>query len=128
MSIEAMTQMVEALKRGRPQIIGVLVQQDQDQAIKAGLQAIAEAEKQEPVAWMDVYRNIYSLEEKAAGCPEAIIPLVPLANQQKTSGSPIFQRWAVFCVGCRKEWSVPYQHPGKSICTDCETKLTGGAA
>ena len=32
-------------------------------------------------------------------------------------------RWAVFCGGCRKEWSVPYQHPGKSICADCEAKL-----
>jgi len=33
------------------------------------------------------------------------------------------QRWAVFCGGCRKEWSVPYQHPGKSICAECEAKL-----
>jgi hypothetical protein len=32
-------------------------------------------------------------------------------------------RWAVFCAGCRKEWSVPYQHPGKSICSECESKL-----
>ena len=30
--------------------------------------------------------------------------------------------WAVFCGGCRKEWSVPYQHPGKSICAECEAK------
>ena len=37
----------------------------------------AQAEKQEPVAWMDGYRNIYSLEEKAAGCEDAVIPLVP---------------------------------------------------
>lgn len=40
-------------------------------------QAIEQAEKQEPVAWMDGYRNIYSLEEKAAGCEDAVIPLVP---------------------------------------------------
>ena len=33
------------------------------------------------------------------------------------------QRWAVFCGGCKKQWSVPYQHPGKSICADCESKL-----
>ena len=39
--------------------------------------AIEKAEKQEPVAWMDGYRNIYSLEEKAAGCEDAAIPLVP---------------------------------------------------
>mgnify|MGYP000093015287 CR=1 FL=1 len=45
--------------------------------------------QQEPVAWMDGYRNIYSLEEKAARCPEATIALVPMANHEKTSGSPI---------------------------------------
>ena len=32
------------------------------------------------------------------------------------------QQWAVFCGGCRTEWSVPYQHPGKSICAECEAK------
>lgn len=44
---------------------------------------------QKPVAWMDGYRNIYSLEEKAAGCEGAVIPLVPLANQKFFAGSPI---------------------------------------
>ncbi len=62
-----------------------------------------QAEKQEPVAWMDGYRNIYSLEEKAAGCPEATIPLVPIANQQKTSGSPIFSELHCIC-GAEWEW------------------------
>ena len=33
------------------------------------------------------------------------------------------QKWAVFCGGCRKEWSVPYHHPGKSICDECQEKL-----
>ena len=33
------------------------------------------------------------------------------------------QRWAVFCQGCQKEWSVSYPHPGKSICSDCDDKL-----
>ena len=33
------------------------------------------------------------------------------------------QRWAVFCQGCRKEWSVSYPHPGKDICVDCDDKL-----
>jgi len=49
-----MKQALEALERGRSQIIGALVQQDQDEAITALRQAIAEAEKQEPVA----FRNI----------------------------------------------------------------------
>ena len=61
------------------------------QALTAIREALAEqpAQQQEPVAWMDGYRNIYSLEEKAAGCVEATIALVPMANQEKTSGSPI---------------------------------------
>ena len=33
------------------------------------------------------------------------------------------KRWAVFCGSCRKEWSVSYPHPGKSICADCDDKL-----
>ena len=38
------------------------------------------------------------------------------------------RRWAVFCQGCRKEWSVSYPHPGKSICADCDDKLAGQLA
>jgi len=53
MSISAMKQALEALERGRSQIIGALVQQDQDEAITALRQAIAEAEKQEP--WVKTY-------------------------------------------------------------------------
>ena len=61
-----------------------------DAAIAAIREALADQPaQQEPVAWMDGYRNIYSLEEKAAGCPEATIALVPMANHKKTSGSPI---------------------------------------
>ena len=48
MSIEAMKQALEALERGRSQIIGALVQQDQDEAIASLRQAIEKAEKQEP--------------------------------------------------------------------------------
>lgn len=50
MSIEAMKQALEALERGRPQIVGVLVQQDQDAAIHALRTAIKQA--QEPVECM----------------------------------------------------------------------------
>jgi len=53
MSISAMKQALEALERGRSQIIGALVQQDQDEAITALRQAIEQAEKQEPVGWLD---------------------------------------------------------------------------
>jgi hypothetical protein len=89
MSIEAMKQArdeLEHIKAWCLRSLGIgLVDENKLTSLS---QAIAEAEKQEPEAWMDVYRNIYSLEEKAAGCPEATIPLVPLANQEKTSGSP----------------------------------------
>jgi hypothetical protein len=33
-----------------------------------------------------------------------------------------YAEWAVFCAVCEKRWSVPYRHPGKSICEDCEKK------
>jgi hypothetical protein len=52
MSISAMKQALDALERGRSQIIGALVQQDQDKAITALREAIAEAEKQEPLCWV----------------------------------------------------------------------------
>ena len=74
------------------------------------------AQQQEPVAWMDGYRNIYSLEEKAAGCVEATIALVPMANQEKTSGSPINE---LQCV-CGAVWlgeemvHLPDKHPPAS--------------
>jgi len=71
MTIEAMKQALEALETC------MYPQQKQIQAITSLRQAIEQAEKQEPVAWMDGYRNIYSLEEKAAGCEDAVIPLVP---------------------------------------------------
>lgn len=47
MTIESMKQALAALERGRPQIVGVLVQQDQDAAIHAIRAAIEQAE-QEP--------------------------------------------------------------------------------
>jgi hypothetical protein len=47
---------------------------------------------------------------------------VPETTFGNMAAQPAQQRWAVFCGGCRKEWSAPYQHPGKSICTECEAK------
>jgi len=60
MSIKTMEQALEALERGRSQIIGALVQQYQDDAITSLRQAIAAAEKQDPVAWMDEYGDVLS--------------------------------------------------------------------
>ena len=58
-------------------------QPDTHQCAAKHHKALAEqpAQQQEPVAWMDGYRNIYSLEEKAAGCEDAVIPLVPATLQ-----------------------------------------------
>ena len=47
---ELLEQALEALVRGRPQIVGALVQQDQDAAITALRERLAQPE-QEPVAW-----------------------------------------------------------------------------
>jgi len=48
-------------------------------------------------------------------------PIDPTTIYQEPAQKP--QRWAVFCQGCRKEWSVSYPHPGKDICVDCDDKL-----
>jgi hypothetical protein len=58
--------------------VSVYCERDQMAKVEAMFNSPAQpAPVQEPVAWMDGYRNIYSLEEKAAGCEDAVIPLVP---------------------------------------------------
>jgi hypothetical protein len=83
MSVSAMKQALEALERGRSQIIGALVQQDQDEAITALRQAIAEAEKQEPVAWREVAgktTHYYEYNEDKRGEPLYAAPQPDLAR------------------------------------------------
>lgn len=46
-----------------------------------------------------------------------------LSAQSETASS----RWAVFCALCKKEWHVAHQHPGKSICEDCERRFAPSA-
>jgi len=82
-SLSAMKQALEALERGRSQIIGALVQQDQDEAITALRQAIAEAEKQEPVAWREVAgktTHYYDYNEDGRGEPLYAAPQPDLAR------------------------------------------------
>lgn len=31
-------------------------------------------------------------------------------------------KWAVFCAICGDRWVVPYHHPGKSVCDNCEKR------
>lgn len=68
MSIEAMKQALEALERGKPQITGVLVQQDQDAASTALRAAISDAEKQEPYR---IEQDLYGEEIKLYTTPPA---------------------------------------------------------
>jgi len=55
-----------------------------------------------------------ALDKKAENARELGLDYEPAVQEVRL--------WAVFCGGCRKEWSVPYQHPGKSICAECEAK------
>ena len=78
-----MKQALDALERGRSQIIGALVQQDQDEAITALRQSIAEAEKQEPVAWREVAgktTHYYDYNEDGRGEPLYAAPQPDLAT------------------------------------------------
>ncbi len=117
MSIEAMKQALEALEayqhNGSVQLF--------DEAITSLRQAIAEAEKQEPVAWV-----VYSSSENDivwADKGKRLKQNTPLYTHPQPKREPLTDeqpmRWAVFCGICRKEWSVPYHHPGKSVCDDC---------
>jgi hypothetical protein len=98
----------------------------EDQAITAIKQALAA--QQEPVAWRTyIGRGYYiidsTFEEAQKNYPDR--EHQPLYTTPPAQPAPVqepVQRWAVFCGGCRKEWSVPYQHPGKSICAECEAK------
>jgi hypothetical protein len=56
-----------------------------------------------------------ALDKKAENARELGLDYEPAPAQE-------VRLWAVFCGECRKEWSVPYQHPGKSICAECEAK------
>jgi hypothetical protein len=84
---------------------------------------------QEPVAWKNAAIRLG--EELSSVGPDGYYDMTAeqwldwAMNQQPRGKNslPEAQRWAVFCGGCRKQWSVPYQHPGKSICTKCEAKL-----
>ena len=49
--------------------------------------------------------------------PEVLSQLLREQQQEEP------KRWAVFCSQCRKEWSVSYPHPGKSICAECDAKV-----
>ena len=51
---------------------------------------------------------------------EALDRMAENARELGLDYEPAAQRWAVFCSECKKEWSVSYPHPGKSICSDCE--------
>jgi len=127
------------------------------ESLKASLYGLYELEKQHDELKQQLTKTEGQLGEAVWNYGELKREL--LANQQKTSGSPINslteadkirnacprtynrcgydavakkcvaegcagpQNWAVFCGGCRKEWSVPYKHPGKSICAVCQVKL-----
>ena len=46
----------------------------------------------------------------------------PSESEQPINAAKVPQNWAVFCGICDSKWSVPYHHPGKSICDECVRK------
>lgn len=55
---------------------------------------------------------------------EAIAELNKVIEQIEHSDQT--QQWAVYCGICKKQWTVPHQHPGKSVCAACETSYGSG--
>lgn len=66
-------------------------------------------------------RYINSAGIHANDSPHVVIEKLE-KNIEDTNKINQVNRWAVFCEICRKEWSVLYAHPGKSICNDCVGK------
>jgi hypothetical protein len=64
----------------------------------------------EAVQVRDAIKQARALDKKAENARELGLDYEPVQKQ----------RWAVFCSFCNKEWSVSYQHPGKSVCLDCD--------
>ena len=77
------------------------------EALKQALELLAVATYQSP-----------DLQQKRTDVINAGLSV--LAEQPAQKQEP--KRWAVFCSECRKEWSVSYPHPGKSICAECDAK------
>ena len=102
------------------------------EAMKLALEALKElvaqtdgslfAVKHDHVALQNARQAITALQKALAN--EAIDKKAENARELGLDYEPAQQpqRWAVFCQGCRKEWSVSYPHPGKDICVDCDDK------
>ena len=74
-------------------------------------------------AQSSVYRAVNRMADRTADARTGVYSDIVSDGGMDPRNQPEPQRWAVFCGGCKKQWSVPYQHPGKSICADCESKL-----
>ena len=86
------------------------------EAMQMALDALVENDNY--LGSLDFSKEIAALRQALAN--EALDRKAENARELGLDYEPIAQRWAVFCSGCGKEWSVSYEHPGKSICADCE--------
>jgi hypothetical protein len=84
-------------------------------------QAIRQAteQAQEPVAYMDGYGNLYSLEEIARGCLEADIPLYATPQPQRTWVGMTEEDLKLLSA----EWRIVYGAWMDDFARDIEAKL-----
>jgi hypothetical protein len=138
MSIEAMKLALEALELAK-RSYGVILLSDPpqdawktrdvnrkiDNSIKVLEEALAKQEQGEPVAYINIEKRRleWAHDYMSWNTPTVVnlprIPLYTTPQQRKPLTDEPPKRWAVFCGICRKEWSVPYQHSGKSVCDEC---------
>jgi hypothetical protein len=123
MSIEAMKLALEALKNTTPTGFNMETDKKFFGAIKALEEALAKQD--EPVAYINIEKRRleWAHDYMSWDTPTVVnlprIPLYTTPPQRKPLTDEPPKRWAVFCGICRKEWSVPYQHSGKSVCDEC---------
>ncbi len=111
---------VEREAKQRMEAVSAALDKKAENARQLGLDY--EPAQQEPVAFFDPQSKGFYWAKPTKVIPPVTVDVEPLPLYTSPPAQKP-QRWAVFCQGCRKEWSVSYPHPGKDICVDCDDKL-----
>jgi hypothetical protein len=68
------------------------------------------------------YPNMDRIEKRILALRDSLPQESVVNDSAKPDTANVPQNWAVFCGICDSKWSVPYHHPGKSICDECVRK------
>ena len=109
-----MSKQIEPLKLALEALVAAFQGKDKTGQVTDAITAIREALAEQP-SHEEMERIMQEIWQDVPGAVN--FGIRPPAQEQE------LKRWAVFCSQCRKEWSVSYPHPGKSICAECDAKV-----